>query len=72
MARTPHRLSSMEPGPGAHDQVDELNRWYEETVLKISVQIEPLELRREFSGLIGSYNKAKHQVQTFNLDEFMS
>ena len=65
----------MEPEHGVNNQenqVDYLNRWYEETVLKISVQIEPLELRREFSGLVGSYNKAKRQVWSFNLDEFMA
>jgi len=76
MARTAvTRSVSGETEPEAHnarnraDETKELDEWWG-TVLEIATQIEPLELRRKFLGVVKDGREAKRQVCVFNLVNF--
>jgi hypothetical protein len=79
MENTVTRSISTEPEPMARQcqisvleaQIKELDEWWG-TVLEITAQIEPLELRKKFVGVVMSGRKAKAQVCAFNLDHFIA
>lgn len=80
MQRTVARLGNgvVEPEVDGRNRDDileaktqELEEWWG-MVLEMSTQIEPLELRRKFLGLVNSGSETKRQVRPLNPYDFMA